>query len=259
MIYEYEEEENITDIKNMMCFYCNEELIVDESLYHICSNDNIQNEEEAEDITTNTEAEDITTNTTFYDNLEYYLKKQLEGDNIYPNIQDTINFINNLDVINLDVINLDNENNINTIDNTIGYNEDINIINNTAGYDTDLSINNINYPMPIFEIPDNLRGHRGLPTISINNRQTKTDILYYDNYIYWCEILKLNKKEECNICMTKKNKFHKFKACAHKLCDSCCFTWFQENISCPICRSDIRDIDSKTTILTSGTKKILLF
>lgn len=242
--YETETEywDKISDISEeaefTMCFYCNEEINVVDLPYHVCSdNKPLWEYEEEEEEISEEEEEDNTQLLTDIDleNLENHLHNQINYDNQYPD--DTVFYLPTALTEDMTKINksyLDRTNNINR--------------------------NNFNQPIPIFEIPDILRQRRGLLPTNFNLQNIKsandTDIIYYDNYKKWCNIIILPIAEECGVCLHKKNKFHQFKSCHHKICEECCFKWFQDNTSCPLCRSNITLVDNVIPILTSGCRKI---
>lgn len=220
-----------------MCFYCNEEIYTLDLPYHTCvDNKPLWEYEEEEEIIFSTE-EDNTAILTEIDieHLENHLHNQINYDNVYPD---------------------ENEYKF-----PMYMTEDITKINNQEPDGTNyFNRSNFNYPIPIFEIPDTLRQRRGLLPSNFNLQCIKsandTDIIYYDNYSKWCNIIEIHIAEECGVCLHKKNKFHQFKVCLHKICEECCFKWFQDNTSCPICRSNITLVDNVIPILTSGYRKI---
>ena len=218
-----------------MCFYCNEEINVMDLPYHICSDNKPLWEYEEEEALVSEEEEDQILTETALENLENHLHNQINYDNLFP--EETEYYLPETMTEDITKINkpyLDGTNNINR--------------------------SNFNYPIPIFEIPDALRQRRGLLPNNFNLDSIKsandTDIIYYDNYTKWCNIVETTVAEECGVCLHKKNKFHQFKSCLHKICEECCFKWFQDNTSCPICRSNITLVDNVIPILTSGCRKI---
>ena len=260
---EYWEEEYSSQSDNecqfTMCFYCNEEIEVDYLPYHQCletpnywdeTNSLLDYEnEECGSIHSNEEENnsivDILDSGKFEDEFldleDYY----------YDNLQNDDNQLNN----NLSTNNTNHNTNHNP-----NHNPEYNIItsNNYDNLDS-LDRNCINFPIPVYEIPDVLRGRVGLPdnnyTLGLHSALDK-DIIYKDNYQKWCNIIVLDVSEECNVCLHKKNKFHQFKICHHRICEDCCFKWFDKNNTCPICRSDITKLHDVIPVLTSGYRKI---
>ena len=235
-----------------MCFYCNEEIVVDYLPYHQCDGEyTICND---------------TSSIIDYENT--YMCRNNEGCNIIDSIK-LDNEFNNLEeyyyyCLNNVNSNLDIHVNTNSDTNNIDTNNIDNLNYNTivtTNYDNldnpDRHI--INYSIPIHEIPDILRDMTGLTGNNFHrgyHSSLDQDIIYIDNYQRWCNIIILDMSEECNVCLNKKHKFHQFKACNHNICEDCCFKWFSKNNTCPICRADITKLQNVIPILTSGNKKI---
>lgn len=252
----WEEQEKISQTDSecqfTMCFYCNKEIEVDYLLYHQCievpniwqeTNSSIDHENE-EIVFTSSEEED---NGSIVDALDIR-----EINNEFRNLEES--YYKNLN--NSNTNQEENNNSTNIDSDTINYN--LIPINNYNNLDN-LNRNNINYSIPIHEIPDILRERVGLPTNNFSrglHSALDQDIIYVDNYQRWCNIIVLDMSEECNICLNKKNKFHQFKTCNHRICEECCFKWFEKNNTCPICRTNITKLPSVIPILTSGYRKI---
>ncbi len=54
-------------------------------------------------------------------------------------------------------------------------------------------------------------------------------------------------ENECAICLENHINFKKMNCCAQKICNNCCFTWFETSIKCPYCYQDVREFDIKKT------------
>ena len=260
----WDEEENSFNSENecqfTICFYCNEEIEVDYIPYHQCVEEPNYWDDNSQSIDFinneyNSEEED---NASRIDELD-----AREIDNEFINLEDFYfnNLKNNSNNSNSSSNNNDNNSNnsnssSNNNDNNSNYSNSSS--NNTISNDN-LYIPDRSHQIPIHEIPDILRGRLDLPANNFSqglHSALDKDILYADNYQKWCNILVLNDTEECNVCLHKKNKFHHFKVCHHRICEDCSFKWFDNNSTCPICRSDITKLPNVSPILTSGYRKI---
>jgi hypothetical protein len=52
-------------------------------------------------------------------------------------------------------------------------------------------------------------------------------------------------ENECSICLENHLNFKKTSCCRQKMCNGCCFTWFETSVKCPYCYQDIREFDLK--------------
>ena len=52
-------------------------------------------------------------------------------------------------------------------------------------------------------------------------------------------------ENECAICLENHLNFKKTICCGQKMCNGCCFTWFETSVKCPYCYQDIREFDLK--------------
>ena len=48
-------------------------------------------------------------------------------------------------------------------------------------------------------------------------------------------------EEPCIICTESHINFKQVHCCHQKLCNGCCYTWFDSSVKCPYCHQDIRD------------------
>ena len=49
----------------------------------------------------------------------------------------------------------------------------------------------------------------------------------------------------CSICTDKHLNFKKLNCCKQKMCNGCCYTWFENSVKCPYCFQDIREFNLK--------------
>lgn len=64
-----------------------------------------------------------------------------------------------------------------------------------------------------------------------------------------------NEDDVCAICqddMNIGNSIREIQACHHKFHRTCIDTWFSRNVHCPVCRHDIRDMDTNSTSTMSS-------
>jgi len=54
-------------------------------------------------------------------------------------------------------------------------------------------------------------------------------------------------ENECTICLENHLNFKKTSCCGQKICNGCCFKWFETSVRCPYCSQDIREFDLKNT------------
>ena len=54
-------------------------------------------------------------------------------------------------------------------------------------------------------------------------------------------------KDECIICSENHLNFKKLHCCNQKMCNGCCYKWFNESIKCPYCYQDIREFNLKNS------------
>ncbi len=50
-------------------------------------------------------------------------------------------------------------------------------------------------------------------------------------------------EDVCCICTEKHLNFKSISCCNQKMCNDCCYTWFEKSVKCPYCQQDIRDFE----------------
>jgi hypothetical protein len=50
-------------------------------------------------------------------------------------------------------------------------------------------------------------------------------------------------EDTCFICTDKHINFKNMKCCNQKMCNGCCYTWFEKSVKCPYCQQDLREFD----------------
>jgi hypothetical protein len=50
-------------------------------------------------------------------------------------------------------------------------------------------------------------------------------------------------EDDCCICTEKHLNFKSIRCCNQKMCNNCCYTWFEKSVKCPFCQQDIRDFE----------------
>jgi hypothetical protein len=61
-----------------------------------------------------------------------------------------------------------------------------------------------------------------------------------------CDIIGEN---NCYICTENHLNFKKLRCCKQKMCNDCCYKWFESSVKCPYCYQDIREFDLKKTTI----------
>ena len=56
-------------------------------------------------------------------------------------------------------------------------------------------------------------------------------------------------KDNCLICSESRLNFKNVNCCNQKLCNECCYKWFNESVKCPYCFQDIREFNLKNCTL----------
>ena len=54
-------------------------------------------------------------------------------------------------------------------------------------------------------------------------------------------------KDICSICTYSRLNFKNVNCCNQKICNGCCYKWFNESVKCPYCFQDIREFNLKTS------------
>ena len=54
-------------------------------------------------------------------------------------------------------------------------------------------------------------------------------------------------EDSCCICTENHINFKKLGCCNQKMCNGCCYKWFETSVKCPYCFQDIREFDLKKT------------
>jgi len=52
-------------------------------------------------------------------------------------------------------------------------------------------------------------------------------------------------KDTCYICSESHLNFKKMSCCNQKMCNGCCYSWFEKSVNCPYCYQDLRKFDLK--------------
>jgi len=68
--------------------------------------------------------------------------------------------------------------------------------------------------------------------VSYENVRSLKDIIIQDN---------------CCICTDNHINFKKLHCCNQKMCNGCCYEWFDNSVKCPFCYQDLREFDLKKT------------
>ena len=52
-------------------------------------------------------------------------------------------------------------------------------------------------------------------------------------------------EDTCFICSESHLSFKKVNCCNQKICNGCCYKWFETSVKCPFCYQDIREFNLK--------------
>ena len=52
-------------------------------------------------------------------------------------------------------------------------------------------------------------------------------------------------EDDCPICTDKHLNFKNLHCCNQKLCNGCCYIWFENSVKCPYCYQDLREFNLK--------------
>ena len=54
-------------------------------------------------------------------------------------------------------------------------------------------------------------------------------------------------KDICSICTYSRLNFKNVNCCNQKICNGCCYKWFNESVKCPYCFQDLREFNLKNS------------
>ena len=55
-------------------------------------------------------------------------------------------------------------------------------------------------------------------------------------------------ENECSICLETHLNFKKVHCCKQKICNGCCYKWFENSVKCPYCCQDLRECNLKKSM-----------
>jgi SNF2 family DNA or RNA helicase len=110
-----------------------------------------------------------------------------------------------------------------------------------------IAINNIQEKLEEFKLQDNLDHY-----LHLKQSQEEVVIKYKNKYEFIKD--KIENKQNCPICMDTVSDVKIITQCGHIFCYECAKNWFDKNIKCPYCRSNIDK--SKNYIINKSTDTI---
>jgi len=57
------------------------------------------------------------------------------------------------------------------------------------------------------------------------------------------DLVDIAQEDICHICTNNCSNFKKLNCCNQKMCNDCCYLWFNDSVKCPYCYQDLRDFN----------------